>query len=765
MRALFLLHGAPGTGKTTLIDKLQLEHLTLSYDHFRSLFSAAFPCAEDGEPVGTTLRLTPEAQNAAVSAAQQALKARLAAGTTVFFDSTTSRTADQTKLANLAAKYGYKTYLIDCQGDTTVETLLERNTRRGIHRVSEQVIADMHERCATSQPSHAIAEVIDGTKTADEVYHDIMRITAVPTLKLAEGAKVVVVGDVHSCAEALQDALVAHEGDATHWVFAGDLFDRGPDPLGVWRIVNTLVAAGRATVVTGNHELNLRAVNTHAASTRFTETRDTRDALLAAGIFAGEQTAFVNATIPLLRLQVGEAEWLVTHGGVSHITKWKADHTGLLNVSDAECVYGIGDRAHTYRGKSSYNVANMPLVGFQLHGHRNGRAGEEPVAAITHDFRGHPIVCLESGVAGGGDLSIAVVDGAVSVQRFSDHVTPDTAARNRLAPWQRKPKHDPEDVTELLTRMRNCEYVRVKPLEAVQGVLACNFTRQAFTQGAWDDVTVHARGLFIDEAAGKIVARGYEKFFHIGEVSGRTLDQWQDEAVTAYPVTLRKKMNGYLALVACVHGQLEVFSKSGITPYSKFARGLLRGTIGDKGIGELAEMLARTNTTAAFEVIAARDTHPIAEPGPDRLVLLDCIRNTVQFATDDDIRLGIARRFGLEVAETVAVAGTPDELTQTLDAVRHRDDEGVVLVDRDGYRSKLKAEGYANRKAARTSLERVWRGRADTLGKRFADLESRLIATGVWDRITGGDFDVMGVDGASRLDLAGVFDELEQTDC
>src|SRR5699024_12089708 len=52
-------------------------------------------------------------------------------------------------------------------------------------------------------------------------------------------------------------------------------------------------------------------------------------------------------------------------------------------------------------------------------------------------------------------------------------------------------------------------------------VVACNFTRKAFQEGAWTDLTMHARGLFNDEAEEKIVARGYEKFFHIGEEPGR----------------------------------------------------------------------------------------------------------------------------------------------------------------------------------------------------------------------------------------------------
>jgi len=73
-----------------------------------------------------------------------------------------------------------------------------------------------------------------------------------------------IVGDVHGEFEALQ-ALVSLLGYATdgshpdqrHLIFVGDLCDRGPDSPGVLRYVASLVAAGRAQSVLGNHELNL----------------------------------------------------------------------------------------------------------------------------------------------------------------------------------------------------------------------------------------------------------------------------------------------------------------------------------------------------------------------------------------------------------------------------------------------------------------------------------------------------------------------------
>lgn len=73
-----------------------------------------------------------------------------------------------------------------------------------------------------------------------------------------------IVGDVHSELVALQ-ALLAEVGyddrglhsEGRHLVFLGDLVDRGPDSPRVVPLVRDLVEAGRASVVLGNHELNL----------------------------------------------------------------------------------------------------------------------------------------------------------------------------------------------------------------------------------------------------------------------------------------------------------------------------------------------------------------------------------------------------------------------------------------------------------------------------------------------------------------------------
>ena len=81
---------------------------------------------------------------------------------------------------------------------------------------------------------------------------------------LPEGA-LDLIGDVHGELEALLALLhrlgvdVERARVQRHLVFVGDLVDRGPDSVGVVEVVERLVEAGVASVVAGNHELNLLA--------------------------------------------------------------------------------------------------------------------------------------------------------------------------------------------------------------------------------------------------------------------------------------------------------------------------------------------------------------------------------------------------------------------------------------------------------------------------------------------------------------------------
>jgi hypothetical protein len=68
-------------------------------------------------------------------------------------------------------------------------------------------------------------------------------------------ARTIMIGDVHGCAEELQELLdeLDYTPHVDHIFLTGDAFTKGPDPLGVWRLIQDV----RAKMVMGNHDVAL----------------------------------------------------------------------------------------------------------------------------------------------------------------------------------------------------------------------------------------------------------------------------------------------------------------------------------------------------------------------------------------------------------------------------------------------------------------------------------------------------------------------------
>jgi hypothetical protein len=128
----------------------------------------------------------------------------------------------------------------------------------------------------------------------------------------------IVVGDVHGCLEELDELLLKVEyrpGDQDCLVFAGDLVDRGPDPVGCVRRARELGAG----CVMGNHEekhirwrnWETKIVNGEAKKNpmrRFDEAR-----MIEHNNLTDEDMAYLRAMPKTIGL--GHQPWLVVHAG------------------------------------------------------------------------------------------------------------------------------------------------------------------------------------------------------------------------------------------------------------------------------------------------------------------------------------------------------------------------------------------------------------------------------------------------------------------
>lgn len=260
------------------------------------------------------------------------------------------------------------------------------------------------------------------------------------------------------------------------------------------------------------------------------------------------------------------------------------------------------------------------------------------------------------------------------------------------------------DGGNLLDGMRSNPNVRVRPVRGETDVYACNFTRDAFRNRKWDEYSSKARGLFLDHE-GRVVMRGFEKFFNLGENDTVTLDKVLEH--DAYPVRVERKENGFLGLIgAAPDGRLRCWSKSGLTDYSPLIERLLHERIAGRE-SDLWRILHERNVTMAVEVVDVESDRHIVGYDHSRLYMLHCIRNMETFGIDAAAEMLIGESFTFDRPEVLCECHDRAELETAIGRAQSSRREGVVLYYADGWMVKVKSDHYLRVKSLRPLLKSV----------------------------------------------------------
>ncbi|XKH58564.1 metallophosphoesterase (plasmid) [Citricoccus nitrophenolicus] len=726
MKKIILLRGCQGSGKTSLIRDYGLEQYAIGMDAFRPLFAPEVPTLDGG----STRVLGQDVQHQIFRATLAAVEHRMMLGTTIVLDAMNLTAKEQGVWSDAGRKYGYETLLIDVQGDLTNDELLARNDLRGVNKLDPLRVLECAEKGRQRYLHEAVRQI-----TVDQIDNEL----TTDILDFSLYRKVVVVGDVHSCAEPLREAIAEHGGlndRSIAWIFLGDLFDRGPDAVEVFE---TLVQdRDNVFLIEGNHESNLRRiVHGIAPKGKFYDALATRNQIVEAGHRPAQIIDLLSRLMAHLLFRRNGRLFIATHGGVRAADVQKAiagDRFYGAGLPDYHFIYGASDRHKTYRKTTDYRQVDEELTDpcldlVQFHGHRNGKHDEAPQALGTVPG----VWNLESGVETGGHLSVAVIeaDGTVTGHRYAG---PAVAVVQAPAPAR-----------SIETDLASHPDIRAKDIG--QGITAYNFTREAFSKGRWDQLSTAARGLFMRDDT--VVARGYEKFFNIDEDHGFTREQVLNEFTL--PVRVTEKANGFLLIAASIDGDLALYSKSGPTPFADAGRALFERLFSAEQRERFRALLERTRTSVTFEAILANDPHLVAYD-EEQIVFLDVIDNAIEFRIRDELAKAVQTILGVQQAAS-QLATTREQLEALLALSELADHEGAVLRDARGQMTKVKAEGYRRAKRLRGALGRVLSGKADRLpgDPLMMASESRLRETGVWDRL--GEYTVVNPVGQVVLDM------------
>jgi hypothetical protein len=467
----------------------------------------------------------------------------------------------------------------------------------------------------------------------------------------------------------------------------------------------------------GNHEdhLAIWARGEDAVSGEF-EHR-TLPQLIESGITPDDAEATVSRALEYLRYGYGDERVLVTHAGLSTVP----DRIELL--ATRQVTHGTG---HWEDPVDEQFDRNAPAGWTQVHGHRNH--GAVSVRATDRSFN------LEDSVEHGGNLRVATLGprgwttGSYRNPVFrpfrerlalESKITQSRLKQRRSYPeWTLKEKATDMQIDEAtLEAMRAHKGVKERTSERYPHVASLNFTRKVFYDRSWDDVVVKARGLFFDTDTRQIVARGYEKFFNIGEREETTLESLK--RTMKVPITAYVKENGFLGNTGYDLRTDTLFVASKSTPDGPFAdmfREILRDTVSEGALEGMRRHNRDHECSMTFEVIdPIRDPHMI-EYDSAKVVLLDVVRRSMDFKRAHyDVVQELGDRFGLETKRRAmqfktweAFEGWYRKASTDLGyKIGGQHVEGIVLEDRDGRMEKMKLPYYGFWKQMRGMKDRI----------------------------------------------------------
>ncbi|MEJ6471727.1 metallophosphoesterase [Fusobacterium nucleatum] len=678
MRTLLLLRGTQASGKSTWVTENNLEPYTLSADKIR--LNIANPVLnEDG-----SIEISQKYNKLTWELLYKYLEMRMENGDFTIIDATHSDIKLMNKYRDLANIYKYTIYYLEF--DTPLEECLKRNRERiGYKYVPEKVIEKTWEAIKNKEKLPNIFKKIN---SIDEIINFY-------TADVNEYKKVIIIGDIHSCAEPLKEVLKDFS-EENLYVFVGDYFDRGIQAVETFKIILDLLEKPNIILIEGNHE------NNSVKKFIYDEEKYTKsfDETTLQPLLKEFELEYIKAGLKKIYKRLRQCyafefrgkKFLCTHGGLPLVPK-------LALVSAREMIKGVG-RYETEIGEIySENYKKGLCQDFiQVHGHRGINDGEYSY-------------CLEGRVEFGGELKILTIDNDGNIEKYG--IKNDVYNRGlTIATRDSSEKiKNFQTENELINEMIASSFITVK--ECDYNLISLNFNREAFNKKKWNDLTIKARGLFVDRDSGEVKIRSYNKFFNFGE---RHVNLGYLHKYATYPIRVFKKYNGFLGLASVIDGNIVLASKSVTSGKYKD----IFQSIWDKVEDSVKELLKQTmienNCTAVFEVVSPEYDPHIIKYDKEHLYLLDFIENKLDIDTHN-IDLEFSENLMKKVEfssiiltkkELITKLENYNELYNFLDekAKSLEEFEGYVLCDNSGLMFKFKLPYYMLWKERRTWLER-----------------------------------------------------------
>ena len=667
MRTLLLFRGAPGCGKSTFIEQNGLKPYTLSADNIRLLVSSPL-MTRYGD-----MTFNPDNDAFVWRMLMQMLEKRMENGEFTVIDATNSKTSEMNKYKDLGNTYKYRIYCIDMT-NLPIEECKARNTQREpLKRVPEEAIDKMYARFATQKIPTGITVL-----KPDE----LSKIWMCP-IDLSQYNKIHHIGDIHGCCTVLKEYIDGNGGikDDELYIFLGDYIDRGIENVEILKYLLEIYQKPNVLLLEGNHERWLWTWANDATAKSKEFELGTRPQLDASDIDKRDIRNLYRKFAQCAYYTYHGKTVLATHGGLSRMPE------NLTMVSTRQLIHGAGNYNDCDFIAERFHKASPKIL--QIHGHRNTKG----MPFQTYDN----VVNLEGGVEFGRQLRCAQLlpSGELKFFALNNHIfkEPEVLVEPEKIVNE-------ESVGDTIMELRNSRFVIEKQYGNISSF---NFTRTAFEDRVWNDLTIRARGLYINIPKQKVVARAYDKFFRVNERPETKMDILQYKL--QFPATAYVKENGFLGLVSYNEETDDLFITTKSSPDGECAmwfKNLLNATLSRTRLDHLKALAKELDSTFVFECVdMTHDPHIIEYP-ESKLFLLDIVKNDMKFQKQPYEKIvQYAAELGLTPKEKALVIESWQDFFDWYYKVMDEDYlyncrhiEGFVVEDAAGYMIKLKLAYY-----------------------------------------------------------------------
>lgn len=698
MNVITLFSGIPGSGKTTFAREHGVEDYTLSTDSIRLMFNQ--PQLTIDEKGNVREALVMGSQKKIFDFLYSTIDYRMSRGEFIGVDAQFITRASQKDVRALALKHGYRVNVVDVQGDLSEDVIRERNAQRtGFRQVPDEVVRrQFHRRKQTLETGNLNT---GGTNLVKS--EDFEKALTWKATNLDKYKKVVVIGDAHGCADALEEALGTPTSD-TFYVFLGDLFDRGIQNKETFKMVSEMISHPNVVVLKGNHDLHLlnflknnKFHETYRVGNEF-RTKTLNDILQGGTYSIEDLEKFSKKYQTVFAFEFRGKQYICTHGGILP-EQYKRIEDGnyfLITQPEETFVFGLGSYATDIDSIYEEKQGELPEEErvIQFHGHRNSfQKGIDDYEYIYN---------LEGGVEYGANLRTVEIteDGIDTIETKNSVVNEELVANANL-------NVDLNVMTnkQIEALLSTSKYIRSNRFKEYT---AYNFTRDTFAKKIWNAFTITARGLILDKNS-DIHARGYNKFFNLGENEETSLSRVK--AKLAYPVVASTKANGFLGIMSAGNSELNFYSKSGETPFGSLFSQMFYSELKDNGLShnipEILKLVRDNNVSVTFEVINIEQDKHIVQYEKSKLVILDVIENCYGVKFRDDLKEKLIGLTGFETPDHIIINNEEDLDLVIEKSAGEKNTEGFVFKDQNNYMFKLKNDEYRFVKYLRGTIQLI----------------------------------------------------------